>query len=121
MDYSSLPEDIKGYQSFLERVNSLLESRRERLGLEPKVLAHFNDWASKSIVPMFSELGLSLQPATVASYCHGGFEIELGEIHRDGRLIFGDFFDDDIHDAIEKYEDETPWVRYVETHFDIPK
>jgi hypothetical protein len=120
MDYDSLPDDIRNYQCFLERTSALANSRKERLNLEPRVLGHFNEWATRTIGHMFSKLGLTLKPATTARYCGGKFEIELGDVLEDGRHV-GDFFDDEIYDAIREYEDKTPWVSNVEEHFDLPK
>ena len=115
--------DVNYLAEFIKRNRALVSAEQQRLGLEPRVLAHFNSWAESMILPLFSKLDLSLQPANRTIFCpdRKGFEIYLGEIQRNGQPIWEDFWDDGIYNAIQKYEKETPWVCNVTTHFDMPK
>ena len=123
MSNEDIVRDEASLRDFIKRTRALIASKSGKLNLEPRVLAHFNFWADETIAPLFLKEGLSLQPATTARYDpdRRGFEIELGEIHREGRQFYGDFFDDEIYEAICGYEEQTPWVYNVETHFDLPK
>ena len=68
---------------------AVVEAEHQRLNLEPRVLAHFNAWADKTINPLLLGEGLTLKPAKRAIYDQGrkGFEIMLGDITFGARLL----------------------------------
>ncbi|MGV8142011.1 MAG: hypothetical protein ACP5NS_00045 [Candidatus Pacearchaeota archaeon] len=103
-------EQIRGFQ---ELVDIAVKD------LAPKILANFNDWATRTVYPLL-DVGFTLGETTKITYDGvDGFVIHMGPVEKEGRAVTR-HFNRKAYEAVLGYKRSSPWVSRIISCLDTP-